>query len=190
MKIVDDFMRTERANLNWLEKLFRNYPEFYFTKDIEITHKDYDLKPNVTIRPSVFRRFIAFVFIIMGLIAWLIFLTMVLQNVLFPITLIFLILITVWTGFIIWKFFLNSKYSYKIFIDKNEIRTNKLFLTWDTISEVLVMVKGGGRHMVSTLVIFKNDNTIHRLSLENMGTTNDKLLKYIALYGKKRPHNI
>jgi hypothetical protein len=52
------------------------------------------------------------------------------------------------------------------------------------------MVKGGGRHMVSTLVIFKNDNTIHRLSLENMGTTNDKLLKYIALYGKKRPHNI
>ena len=182
MKIVEDFILTERSNLNWLEKLFMNYPESIFARDIEIKPNGYDLKPNVTIRPSILRRLIASAFTILGLIAWLIFLNMVIQNILFPITLIFLMLISVWTGFVIWTFFLNPKYSYKIFISKSAIRTNKLCLPWEAISEVLIMVKGGGRHQVSTLVIFGNDNKIYRFALQNLGMSNHKILKTIKLY--------
>jgi len=182
MKLVEDFIQAERSNSNWLEKLFMNYPEFLFPKDIEIKQDPYNLKPNVTIRPSIFRRLIASAFTILGLIAWLIFLNMVIQNILFPITLIFLMLISVWTGFVIWTFFLNPKYSYKIFISKNAIRTNKLCLPWEAISEVLIMVKGGGRRQVSTLVIFGNDNKIYRFALQNLGMSNHKILKTIKLY--------
>lgn len=186
MKIVDDFMKDERANINWLEKLFMNYPEFYFAKDLEFTSKDFELKQFVTIRPSTFRRIIATAFIFIGIIAWLIFLNMIFQNILFPIALGFLIIITAWIGFIIWTFFLNPKYSYKIFIDKNEFRTNKLCLSWNSITDVLIMVKGSGRHIVSTLVIFVNDNYIHRFALQNMGISNEKLLKIIELHRNKR----
>jgi len=185
MKIVDDFMETEQTKLNWLEKLSMNYPEFYFAKNIAFTKNDYDLKSNIIIKPSIFKRTIASVFIFMGLIAWLIFVNMVLQNILFPITLVFLLLITTWTGFIIWTYYINPKYSYKIIMDKNEFRVNKLSLPWDSILEALIMVKGAGRHMVSTLVIFTNDNRVYKYSLQNLNVSNDRILKLIEGYRKK-----
>lgn len=35
MALVEVFMERERSSCNWVDKLLKNYPEFYFAKDIK-----------------------------------------------------------------------------------------------------------------------------------------------------------
>jgi hypothetical protein len=43
MEIVENFKKNEYAKLNWLEKLFQNFPVFYFAKDIDLKLKNVNI---------------------------------------------------------------------------------------------------------------------------------------------------
>lgn len=154
MNIVEAFMEGEKARLHWLEKLFQNYPEFYFANDIKTNIKQTSTERNYIIKPSNFRRTIASLFICFGLFFWIMLLVLIFQNILLPVTIILLLLITSWIGSIVWIFFLNTKYSYKIDIRNDKIIIGKKPIEWERVSAYLLMKKGAGRHSVSTLVLF------------------------------------
>ncbi|HEX4373318.1 MAG TPA: hypothetical protein VHZ50_08465, partial [Puia sp.] len=125
MNIVENFMENEKAKVNWLHKLFQTYPVFYFAKDIQKEIKRDVVKRNYIVRPSKLIRAIAFLFICFGLFFWLTLLNMIFENILLPITVIFLLLVTCWISSILWIFFLNPKYSYKITLNNSEIIIGK-----------------------------------------------------------------
>ena len=85
---------------------------------------------------------------------------------------------------IAWTFFLSLKYSYKITFNNHEIIIGKEAIKWERISEYLLMEKGSGRYLISTLVLFMDDKEIKRNSLDNLNTSGRKILKLIELYKK------
>jgi hypothetical protein len=187
MEIVEKFIKSERMNLSWLDKFANYYPEFFFAKDFKLTEKDYlKAKPQITIRPAIIRRIIALLLISVGLYSWLILFVLVLQKTLFPITLAFLLLLSLWIGLILRWFFLSPKCIFKIKIDSEGLSIKNLTLTWETILETIVMVKGTGRSKISNLVIFTTDNEIHKYSLNNLSIYDERILRFIELYRTKK----
>jgi hypothetical protein len=187
MNLVDTFKDEEKSKCNWLERLFNNYPVFYSVKDIETNLKDKSIGKAFIVRPSKFRRFIAILFICFGLYFWLTLLVMIAQNILLPITIVFLLLTTAWIGFILWTFFLNPKLSYKIFIDKDKIKLGRQSFEWSKISEYLLMEKGGGRHLVTTLVLFIDNREALKYNLTNLNKSGQEIIKRMEFY--KQPYN-
>src|SRR6187549_1321169 len=112
MNLVETFMNDEKSRCNWIERLFNSYPVFYFAKDITTNLKHKSIDQPFIVRPSKFRRLLAIFFICLGMFGWFSIFLLVIQKILFPIAIIFLLLITVWIGFVLWTFFLNPKYSY------------------------------------------------------------------------------
>jgi hypothetical protein len=135
MNIVEEFMKGEEAKMNWPDKLFQNYPVFYFAKDIKADVKKNSEERNYIVRPSKIRRIVASLFICFGLFFWITILIMIFKKELLPITLIFLLLITCWIGMIARTFFLSPKYSYKITFNNHEIIIGKEAIKWERISE-------------------------------------------------------
>jgi hypothetical protein len=94
---------------------------------------------------------------------------------------VFLLLVTAWTGLILWTFFLNPKQSYKIFIDKDKIKLGKQTFEWNNITEYLLMEKGGGRYLVTTLVLF-TDKNVFKYNLTNLNKSGQEIIKRIEFY--------
>lgn len=184
MNLVEKFIDEEKSKCNRLERLFNNYPVFYFVKDISTNLKHKSTDKTFIVRPSIFRRLLAILFICFGMFGWFSIFLLVVLQILLPITIIFLLLITAWIGFILWTFFLGSKYSFKITFTTKELIIDKEHIAWDRISEYLLMEKGGGRYMVSTLVLFIDNKEIKRKIIDNLNTSGDKILKLIELYKK------
>jgi hypothetical protein len=104
---------------------------------------------------------------------------MIIQNILLPITIIFLLLISTWIGFILWTFFLDPKQSYKIILDKDKIIIGKETFEWDRISDYLLMEKGGGRNLVTKLVLFIDNEKIQKYDLTNLNRSGEEIMKQI-----------
>jgi hypothetical protein len=119
--------------------------------------------------------------ICVGLFGWFSNFLLVVQNILLPISIVFLLLITTWIGAIIWTFFLNPKRSYKIIIDKNKIKLGKHAFEWNEIKEYLLMVKGSGRNLATTLVLF-TDKEILKFDLTNLNKSEQEIIKQIEFY--------
>jgi hypothetical protein len=182
MEIVENFKKNEYAKLNWLEKLFQNFPVFYFAKDIDLKLKNVNIDKAFIVKPSKIRRFMAMLFICLGLFGWFSIFLIVVQKILLPISIVFLILVTSWIGFVLWIFFLNPKLSYQISIDKDRIKLGKQSFEWNKVSEYLLMVKGGGRHEVTTLVIFIDDKETLKYNLTNLNKSGAEIIKQMELY--------
>jgi len=182
MNLVETFMDEEKLKCNWLERLFDNYPVFYFAKDININLKHKSIDEAFVVRPSKFRRIIAILFICLGMFGWFSIFLLVVQKILLPITIVFLSLITAWIGFILWTFFLNTKASYKIIIDNDKIKLGKQIYEWNKISEYLLMEKGGGKNMVTTLVLFINNEQVLKYNLTNLNKSGQEIIKRIEFY--------
>jgi hypothetical protein len=181
MNVVEKFINEETSKSNWLERLFNNYPVFYFAKDISIVGINTLSDNSFIVSPSITRRFFAIIFMCVGLFGWFSILLLVIMNILFPISMLFLLLISVWIGFILWTFFLNPKYSFKIWMDKDGIKLNKTTFKWENITEYLLMEKGMGRHFTSTLVLFTEDRTF-KYNLTNLNTSGQEIMKRIKLF--------
>lgn len=181
MNVVQKFMDDEKSKCNWLEKLFNNFPVFYFAKDITTNLKHKNIDQTFIVRPSKFRRLLAILFICLGLFGWLSIFLLVVQNILLPISIAFLLLVTAWIGLILWTFFLNPKQSYKIFIDKDKIKLGKQTFEWNNITEYLLMEKGGGRYLVTTLVLF-TDKNVFKYNLTNLNKSGQEIIKRIEFY--------
>ncbi len=174
-------MDEEKSKCNWLERLFNNFPVFYFAKDITTIIKHKNIEQTFIVRPSKFRRLLAILFICLGLFGWFSIFLLVIQNILLPISIVFLLLVTAWIGLVLWTFFLNPKWSYKILIDKEKIKLGKQTFEWDDITEYLLMKKGGGRHLVTTLVLF-TDKKVFKYNLTNLNKSGQEIIKRIEFY--------
>lgn len=179
MNLVEVFMADEKSKCNWLERFFNNYPVFYFAKDLKTNLKQKNIEQIYKAGPSKFRRFIAILFIGFGLYFWLLLLLMIIQNILLPVSIVFLILITAWIGLVLWTFFLNPKQSYKITIDKDKIKLGKQTFELNKISEYLLMEKGGGKYLVQTLVLFIDNSEIQKYKLTNLNKSGTEILKVL-----------
>jgi hypothetical protein len=182
MNFVDTFKDKEKSKCNRLERLFNNYPVFYSAKDIKTNLKDKSIDKAFIVKPSKLRRFIAILFICFGLYFWLTLLLMIVQNILLPITIVFFLLTTAWIGFILWIFFLNPKQSYKIFIDKDKIKVGTQTFEWSQISEYLLMEKGAGKYLMTTLVLFIDNKEALKYNLTNLNKTGQEIIKRIEFY--------
>ena len=181
MNIVQTFMDEEKSKCNWLEKLFNNFPVFYFANNLTTNLKQKSIDKTFIVKPSKFRRLLAIFFICIGLFAWVSIFLLVLQNILLPISIIFLLLLTACICLILWTFFLNPKQSYKILIDKDKIKLGKQTIEWNKITEYLLMEKGRGRYLVTTLVIF-TDKKVFKYSLTNLNISGQEIMKRIEFY--------
>ncbi|MBI1288890.1 MAG: hypothetical protein GC178_15085 [Flavobacteriales bacterium] len=174
-------MNEEKSKCNWLERSYDNFPVFYFAKDITTIVKHKNLEQTFVVRPSKFRRLIAILFICLRLFGWFSVFLLVIQNILLPISIVSLLLVTVWIGLVLWTFFLNPKWSYKIFIDKDKIKLGKQAFEWGDITEYLLMEKGGGRRLVTTLVLF-TDKSVFKYNLTNLNKSGQEIIKRIEFY--------
>lgn len=181
MNLIDTFKDDEKSKCNRLERLFNNYPVFYSAMDINTNLKDISIDKAFIVKPSKIRRFIAILFICFGLYFWLTLLVMIVQNILLPITIVFLLLTTAWIGFILWTFFLNPKQSYKIYIDKDKIKLGNQTIEWNKITEYMLMEKGEGRYLVTTLVLF-TDMNVFKYNLTNLNKSGQEIIKRIEFY--------
>ena len=181
MNVVQTFMDEEKSKCNWLERLFNNFPVFYFAKDITTIIKHKNIDQTFIVRPSKFRRLLAMLFICLGLFGWFSIFLLVIQSILLPISIVFLLLVTAWIVLVLWTFFLNPKWSYKIFIDKDKIKLGKQTFEWDNITEYLLMEKGGGRHLVTTLILF-TDKKVFKYNLTNLNKSGQEIIKRIEFY--------
>ena len=185
MDIVDAFIIEEKSKVNWLNKFFKNYPVFYFAHEIEdIELKNKNINEPFLIKPSKSRRFIALIFILFGLYFWFVLLAMIFDKTLLPISVIFLLLLTAWIGITIWFVFFNPKISYKIILDKEKIKIGKQTFLWNEVSSYLLMEKGRGRHLESTLVLFIHNNIAKKYNINNMNKSGDEIIKRIEFYEK------
>ncbi len=182
MNLVETFKEEEKSKCNWLERLFNNYPVFYSANEIKTNFNHKSIDEAFIVRPSLLRRFIAILFICFGLYFWLIILLMIVHKILLSITIVFLLLTTAWISLILWPFFLNPKKSYKIFIDKNKIKLGKQTFEWNKISEYLLMEKGGGRHLVTTLILFIDNKQALKYDLTNLNKTGQEIIKRIEFF--------
>ena len=182
MNLVEKFKEEEKSKCNWLERLFNNYPVFYLANEINTNLKHKSIDEAFIVIPSRLRRFIALLFICFGIYFWLTILLMIVKKIPLPITIVFLLLTTAWIGLILWTFFINPKKSYKIFIDKDKIKLGKQSFEWNKISEYLLMEKGGGRHLVTRLILFIDNKQALKYNLTNLNKTGQEIIKRIEFY--------
>jgi len=140
MNLVEKFKQEEIARLNRIDKLFRNYPAFFSSNEITYNLKLKNIDKPFIAKPSVIRRLFAILFICGGLYFWLTLACMIFQNILLPVTIVFLVFTTTWISMIIWTIFLDPKKSYKIIIEKDSIKLGKQTLDWNQITDYLLMV--------------------------------------------------
>ena len=182
MNLIEGFIEGEKSKCNRFDKLFKNYPVFYKINDIE-----FDLKINnrinesFVVRPSKIKRFIALIYICLGLFLWSLMLLFIIDKTLLPITILFLLMLTVWIWLIFWSFFLNSNKSFEIWMDKEKIKIGKHTYVWQEVSEYLLMEKGGGKYLVTTLVLFIN-NKANKYDVTNLDKSGKEILKRIDFY--------
>jgi hypothetical protein len=182
MNLVENFMFKEKSKCNWLQRLFNDYPIFYSAKDIKTNLKHNNIDETFIVKPSKLRRLIAIVLICFGIYFWFTLFLMIIQKVLLPISVVFFLLITAWIGFILWTFFFNPKQSYKIFIDKDKIKLGSQTFEWKEVTEYLLMEKGSGRHLVTTLVLFIDNDIALTYNLTNLNKTGKEIIKRIEFY--------
>lgn len=182
MNLIEGFVEDEKSKCNRFDKLFKNYPVFYKVKDIE-----FDLKINKRInelflvRPSKMKRFIALIYICLGLFLWCMMLLLIIDETLLPITILFLLMLTVWIWLIFWSFFLNPNKSFEIWMDKEKIKIGKHTYVWKEVSEYLLIEKGGGKYMDTTLVLFIN-NKAKKYNVSNLDKSGKEIIKRIDFY--------
>lgn len=180
--IVDTFMAEEKSKCNWLDRLFNNYPVFYFAKDIKTNFTQNGIDQKFIAKPSKIKRLLGLLFVCFGFYGILCISLVIIQKILLPISITFLLFITFWTGTFIWTFFLNPKLSYKIIIDKERIILGKQAFEWSKVSEYLLMAKGGGRYQVTKLVLFIEKKQVMVYNLDNLNKSGAEIIKRIELY--------
>lgn len=184
MNLVETFIDGERAKCSWLDRLFNNYPVFYLAKDITSNLKYQDIDKSFIVRPSISRRLLATLLICLGMFGWFSILLLVIQKILLPISIAFILFISVWTGSILWTFFLNPKLSYKIIIDKNKIILGRQTFEWNKVCEYLLMQKGSGRYLETMLIIFVDNKEVLKFNLTNLNKSGQEIIKRIEFYKK------
>jgi len=182
MNLVETFKQEEIAKLNRIDKLFRNHPAFFSSNDITYSLKLKNTDKPFIVKPSVLRRLFAIVFICGGLYFWLTLAYMIFQNILLPVTIVFLVLTTAWISMILWAIFLDPKQSYKIIIEKDSIKLGNQSIDWNQITDYLLMVKGGGKNEVTTLVLFIDNTEIRKYNLTNLNKSGKEIMKTIEFY--------
>lgn len=182
MALVEVFMEKERSSCNWLDKLLKNYPEFYFAKDIKTKIPQITIDETFKAGPSKLKRIPAFLLICVGIYFWLTLLLMILKNILLPVSIAFILLTTLWIFSLLWVFFLNPRQSYQIVIDKAILKIGGEEFEWNKISDFLLMEKGSGRHQVSHLVLFINNKDWIKYNLTNLNRSGGEILKAIDFF--------
>jgi hypothetical protein len=184
LKVVEEFIEVENNKLNRLEKLFGNYPDFYFLKGSSAIEdiSNYNLEKVIIIRQSVLSKIVPLFFILFGLYPWCMFFLMVVLGELLPVTIPMLLFASAWVGAILWTYFLNPKSSFRVIVSKAGMGIGKFYFTWNNLADAIVMQKGGGRHQRTTLVLFTVDGQIHKYSLNNLSVSFEKLLPIIENY--------
>ena len=176
-------MEVERSKCNTLERLFNNYPVFYFSKDIDLRLNSISLDKEFIVKPSKIRRFVATIFVCFGLFFWMMFLSLIVKSILMPISAFFLILTSVWIGFIVWTVFLDPQQSYKIVVNSKEIFLGSQTYSLSDISEYLLMEGSWGRHgPVTTLVLFIDNKDVKKFDLTNMNKSGQEIVKRIEYF--------
>lgn len=66
-------------------------------------------------------------------------------------------------------------------MNKDGIKLNKTTFQWENITEYILMEKGMGRHLTSTLVLFTEDRTF-KYNLTNLNTSGQEIMKRIKLF--------
>lgn len=179
---METFKQEEIVKLNRFDKLFRNYPAFFSSNEITYNLKLKNTDKPFIVKPSVIRRLFAILFICGGLYFGLTLTYMIFQNILLPVTIVFLVLTTLWISIILWAIFLDPKQSYKIIIEKDRIKIGKQTLDWNQITDYLLMVKGGGKNEVTTLVLFIDNTETKKYNLTNLNKSGKEIMKIIEFY--------
>jgi hypothetical protein len=182
MTLVDDFIKEEEAKMNWLEKVFMNYPTMYSTKELASSTKGLSIDTDKIFHPSLLDRAIAIIFLIFSIVCWLILFNMLTRHILVPVTIGGLQFISLIIGIIVWNTFLNRKYIYTIKLNKNHLEIDRKIIAWSEIFETQIMLRQPGRGRSSYLVIFTRDNQVYKYSLFKFGISDRKLSTLIELY--------
>lgn len=182
MNLIEEFIEDEKSKCNRFDKLIKNYPIFYKENDIEFEFKkNNSINESFVVRPSKIKRFIALIYVSLGLFMWSLMLVFIIDNTLLPITILFLLMLTVWIWFLLWSFFLNPNKSFEICMEKEKITIGKHTYIWKEVSEFLLIEKGRGKYLVTTLVLFF-DNKAKKYNVTNLDKTGKEILKSIDFY--------
>jgi hypothetical protein len=71
MGALEEFIDSEKQKLNWLQKLSANYPDVTETGVLAQGYAMPEMKPGSTIRPSIYKRSVYFIFSLIMFSGWL-----------------------------------------------------------------------------------------------------------------------
>lgn len=182
MTPADNFIKDEKSGMNWLEKVFMNYPEMFSTKELAGAVNAFQIEQEKTIHPSTTGRIIPVLFLFFSIGCWLILFNLFINKVLIYVTISALLFVSLIIWVIIWNTFLNRKYIYTIRLNKVHIEIDKKIIPWTDISGTYIMIRQSGRGRASHLVIFTNDERAYKYSLFAFGITDQKLSALIEFY--------
>lgn len=171
--------------MNFFEKLFDNYPILHSTQAIAGSKKGLQLAQTTVLRPSVFSKIIASVFLIFATGCWLLLLRLLLQGTLVPVVVGLMLFVSFIIGLLVWNTFLNPVYLFTIKISTANIELKGQIFPWQQIAGTYVLRRMNNRRRDSSLVIITNDGKLSKHSLFKFGTTNERLAAIIEFYKTK-----
>jgi hypothetical protein len=182
MNLVEEFIESEKLNLNWLQKLSANYPDVTETRLLARGYAMPEIKPDRIIQPSPFKRLLYFLMFLVTLFSWL-FLLSTLRGPRDPlwVYLVFVpFLLFVSVSCLLVNFV--KSYNYTIRIDASGMTIRGIFIAWREIVETAIMRQPQPRNVDRFLVIFTRDELVRKLNLFLFGISDRKLASAVEYY--------
>jgi hypothetical protein len=181
---IDGFIEKERSNMNWWDKLTRNYPEVRNTRSL--SEPVIDMGQEKVIRPSIFERVLGMVFALGFVVLWLIFLKMlVMGNGPWGIVLVGLLYLSFLLFIVIRRFFFQKRYNYTVRVSPAGIAINETQFLWSEITETCILTRGEGQLWNNYLIIFKNDGGIVKQDMRMLSVGAIKMATIIEYFKKQ-----
>jgi len=175
-------MDSERAKMNWLNRLLGNYPNAESTEELAFPAMERHYDEEKVIRPSVVNMVFLTLFAGFALLFWFTFLKMVIKGILLPVTVTFLIFVTGILTLIVWQAFLNPRYNYIITIGKFGIQVRDKIWTWKEIDNTYIMWLPARRRPVTYLLIFLRNDEVEKFNLFNFSISTKRIAEIIEYY--------
>jgi hypothetical protein len=182
MGLIEDFIESEKVKLNWLQKLSANYPDVIETSVLAGISVALPEKPEKIIKPSIFRRSMYFVALLVALFSWWFCLySFVDHQIPLPVRLFFLPFLSL---FVVGLFrcVFGKRYNYTLRINASKLSIRDSSIVWDEVVDTAIMRQSRARGVDRYLVIFKRDGSIEKLDLFLFGISDRRLAAVVESY--------
>lgn len=179
--VIEDFYDKEKRNLDWLDRLFRNYPKITPTRFLAPAPIRPPKKPQRIIRPFVLIG-VCLVFLLFLLWPLLIVLAdWAFSNMPGPGGLLFSLFYLV-AGYLNLRFLIQNRDSYKVRIDHLGVTVRGYLSRWRDIDDTCVLTRSAGRGKIMHLVLFKKDGSVEKINLTFTVVGEVKIAKIVEQY--------